>query len=141
MRKFCDAGTNPGNNWELLGVDYYSEAGSRELADCISREYRRILIDYGSWSDLADPEWARCDRKILVGSLSEWQAEDFMKLLEKQNRMDKSKSFGVVFGSEEARTAAEKAFHTTIRRIPFSADAFAVTGADMEFFRTWNVLI
>lgn len=141
MREFCAAGKKSENHWKLLEVDYFSGAGGRELAACINGTYDKILVDYGMWSDAADLEWARCDRKILIGSLSEWQAEVFSSLVKKLEIKDKNREYGMVFGSDEARTAMEKAFRITVQRIPFSADAFAVTGSDMEFFRTWNALI
>lgn len=140
LREFCRAKSGKDGCWSLLGVDYFSNAGSRQLADCMSRRYSRILIDYGLWDEGSSLEGARCDRRILLGSLSEWQAGRFADLIRAQGRADKSRSYGTVFGSEEARLAVERELHTAVRRIPFSADAFAVTGTDMQFFRTWRVL-
>lgn len=140
MREFCKAENEQRRYWRLLSVDYFSGAGGRELADCMRKSYRRILIDYGEWSDSKSLECARCDRKILVGSLSEWQAGCFADLIAAQGGKDKSQGYGAVFGSEEARLSVEKELGASVRRIPFSADAFAITGSDMRFFRTWDVL-
>ncbi len=141
MEKFCRGRKlKEGIAWQLLGVDYFSGAGSRELAACMDGTYRRILIDYGTWCDFASMECTRCDRKVIVGSLSEWQAEYFLEVIRGNGGRDKSWSYGAVFGSEEARRSVEKEFRTAVLRIPFSADAFAITGTDMDFFQKWNVL-
>lgn len=141
MREFCGAEHEQGQHWRLLGVDYFSGAGIRELADCMNGFYSRILIDYGEWNEIRGMECARCDRRILVGSFSEWQAAYFADLIRTQGGKDKKQGYGVVFGSEETRISVEKEFRTAVQRIPFSADAFSVTGNDMRFFRTWDVLV
>lgn len=120
----------------ILEVDYYGEAGAKALAGCLSGGYRRIIVDYGEITDTGMYECARCDRKIIVGALSEWQAGTFLELMQREPRRDKSWIYAAAFGSEETRREWEKAFGRSCVRIPASVDAFAVTRADMEFFRT-----
>lgn len=137
MRHFC--AEKSGNcrsvqPFRILEVDYYADAGSRELADCLNGDYRRILIDFGENTGEGICECARCDRKVIVGALSEWQAEAFLGLFRGDARRDKSWRYAAAFGSEETRKECKKTFKEEILRVPLSVDAFAVTRADMDFF-------
>lgn len=118
----------------ILEVDYYADAGAKELADCMNRDYRRILIDFGEITGEGICECARCDRKVIVGAFSEWQAEAFLELVRREAGRDKSWRYAAAFGSEETRKECEKTFKAEILRVPLSVDAFAVTRADMSFF-------
>ncbi|MDO4267770.1 MAG: hypothetical protein Q4C73_04790 [Eubacteriales bacterium] len=120
----------------ILEVDYYGRAGARALAGCLNGGYRRIIVDYGEITDTGMYECARCDLKIVVGALSEWQAGAFLELMQREPVRDRSWIYAAAFGSGEARREWEKAFGRPCIRIPASVDAFAVTRADMEFFRT-----
>lgn len=138
MKHFCVEG-KPGKHralqpFRILEVDYYADAGAKELADCMNGDYRRILIDFGEITGESICECARCDRKVIVGALSEWQAEAFLGLVRGEARRDKSWSYAAAFGSEETRKECEKTFKAEILRVPLSVDAFAVTRADMIFF-------
>lgn len=120
--------------FRILEVDYYADAGAKELADCINGDYRRILIDYGEITGESICECARCDRKVIVGALSEWQAEAFLGLVRGEARRDQSWSYAAAFGSEETRKECKRTFRADVLRVPLSVDAFAVTRADMSFF-------
>ncbi len=121
-------------DFQILEVDYYGRADAGVLADCLGRDYRHIIVDFGENSAARLSECARCDRKILVGGLSEWQAEAFLELAAAEPKRDESWIYTAAFGSEETRKEWEKAFRITCLRIPSSVDAFAVTSGAMKFF-------
>lgn len=120
--------------FRILEVDYFANAGAKELADCMNGGYRRILIDFGESTGDSICECARCDRKVIVGAFSEWQAEAFLEFFRGRARRDTSWSHVAAFGSEETRRACKKAFGVDVWRIPLSVDAFAITRSDMSFF-------
>lgn len=123
-----------GAGFSLLDVDYYANADAAVLAACLSEDYQDIIVDYGEITRASICECARCDRKVIVGSLSEWQAEAFLEAAGMETKRDKSWSYAAAFGSEKTRTEMEKSFRIKCLRIPTSVDAFAVTRADMDFF-------
>ena len=43
------------------------------------RNYEYIIVDYGVMTGAAVCDCARCDQKIIVGSLSEWRAGAFLE--------------------------------------------------------------
>ncbi len=144
MKSFCGKTDCTGGFWRLLGVDYFPRAGRQELAACINGAYHRILIDYGVWNTDSRAECTRCERKALVGSLTEWQAGTFLDLIrsetwkqEEARGVARSREWELftAFGSEETRRSVEKEFKMAVRRIPFSTDAFVITGVDLQFFQ------
>ncbi len=140
--KFCSMSGSGGRHeggtkgpFRILDVDYYAAADAAVMAVCLNGNYEYIIVDYGVMTGAAVCDCARCDKKIIVGSLSEWRAEAFLEAAGMDTERDKSWSCAAAFGSEETRKEWEKAFRRKCLRIPASEDAFAVTRADMEFFK------
>lgn len=117
----------------VMGVTYYPEADEQEFLACMKSNYRRILIDYGELTEKSAAGWLHCDKRILVGSFSEWQSGEFFRRIQRGAEWNADWLAAVVFGSEEARLSAEKEWRRNIYRIPFSADAFTITRTDMNF--------
>lgn len=134
IRQFCGKTGIAGKGFRILEVDYYERADASVFASCLSDTYQHIIVDYGEITEAALCECARCDRKVMIGSYSEWQAEAFLESVGRERKQDKSWTIAAAFGSEETRREWEKAFHRTCLRIPTSADAFAVRGTDLKFF-------
>lgn len=121
---------------EVMGVSYYPEAGNLQLMNCMNNNYKRILIDYGEYSLQNAADWLRCDKKILIGSFSEWRNEKFLEMLSKQEPNNHNKWVcAAVFGSEELQLTVEKELGVRIVRLPYAADAFTITRSDMDFLR------
>lgn len=142
MGRFCAVSGSGGRHgggaegpFRILDVDYYGAADAAVLAACLKKDYEYIIVDYGAITGPAMCDCARCDKKIIVGSLSEWRAEAFLEAAGMDTGRDKSWSCAAAFGSEETRREWEKRFRKKCLRIPASEDAFAVTRADMEFFK------
>lgn len=134
MEEFAGVQQKTSGCFRILEVDYYKAAGAGELAHCLNKNYHHIIIDFGEIAETSLVECARCERKVMVGSLSEWQAEAFLEAAGRSVKRKMSWSYAAAFGSEETRREWEKAFGHSCLRIPASADAFAVTRTDMDFF-------
>lgn len=134
MGRFCEADLKKSAPYRILGVDYYPQAGARELADCLNGDYRYIIADYGEVTGQKLLDCARCDWKVIVGSLSEWQAEAFLEIMKEAGSRDKSWKYATAFGSEESRKEIEKRFRIPVCRVPDSVDVFTITRADIRFF-------
>lgn len=134
MEKFCGGRLPDGDFSRILDVDYFAAADRETLGACMNRDYRRIIIDFGELTKESVWECARCDRKVVVGAWSEWQAEAFLEFLESRDERDGSWRYTAAFGSEETRKESKRTFGREILRIPLSVDAFAVTRSDMNFF-------
>lgn len=133
MAEFCGS-PGKGIPYKILEADYYAQAGARELAECLNKNYRYVIVDYGEITGQGFADCARCDLKVIVGSLSEWQAKMFSGAVTGKEKRDTSWRYAIAFGSEEARKRMERCFRIPVKRIPDSRDVFVVTRADMNFF-------
>lgn len=131
MGKFC---TDSADFCRILDADYYADADAETLIACLNERYQRIIVDFGENTKLHLQECARCDRKVIVGALTEWRAAAFLEEAGRKKERDKSWSYAAFFGSEDIRKELESTFQMTCMRIPASVDAFAVTRTDMKFF-------
>lgn len=121
--------------YRVLEVDYYPAAGGEELSGCVNKDYQKIILDFGNWRDECRTEFLRCNKKIIVMSLSEWQIDAFWEFYRREGEAKmKSLLCLTAFGSEESRKEINKRLKLSIGRIPFSADAFAITGEQMPWF-------
>ena len=127
---------NKSDRFRIMEVDYYKMADPAVLSHCLSRDYHYIIMDYGEATEENLYECARCDRKILVGSLSEWKVEAFLEILEQTERRDKSWRMAVVAGGEDTRKEIESMFRCRLQRIPASVDAFRITQEEILCFET-----
>ena len=133
-QKKTERSRNKSDRFRIMEVDYYKMADPSVLSFCLGRDYHYIILDYGEATESSLYECARCDRKILVGSLSEWKVEAFLEILEQTERSDKSWRMAVVAGGEDTRREIEKLFHCRLQRLPASADAFRITREEIPCF-------
>jgi len=113
--------------YRVLEVDYYKRSGAKELTDVLKSGYQNIVIDFGDIGNVLCADFLRCDRQFLIGSFSEWREGNFREFVRKHGAGKKSWTYLAVFGSEETRREFRRRPGIEVNRIPFSADAFAVT--------------
>lgn len=130
----CTGKVHPGKPYRVLDADFYKEAGSAELTRALDGSYKDILIDFGALGERLSAEFLRCDKQFLVGSFSEWQEECFREFVQKNGTGKKSWKYLAAFGSEETRKEFMRRPGIFAERIPFSADAFCVTGECAQLF-------
>ena len=133
-QKKTERSRNKSDRFRIMEVDYYKMADPSILSFCLGRDYHYIILDYGEVTESSLCECARCDRKILVGSLSEWKAEAFLEVLEQAGNRDESWRMAVVSGGEDTRREIEKLFRCRLQRLPASADAFRITREEIPCF-------
>ncbi len=133
----CTGLTAVESRYRILNVDFYPNSTSSVLADCLHMDYEEILIDFGTLKETVCEELLRCHRVFLTVSFTEWQDGAFWK---PESWEEWSVRNGwlclAAFGSEESRLRWNKRRRPTVRRIPFSVDAFTVNEPVMEFMRT-----
>lgn len=121
--------------FNVLEVVYYPESGATELADCLGKDYQRIIIDFGCMKEGNKAEFLRCHKKFVLVSLSEWQIDVFWRFYREEKKVKKeSWTYLAAFGSEETRMEINRRLKLSLDRIPLSVDAFTVTGEVMRWF-------
>lgn len=136
MEQFCMKKTDNQKPFELLEVHYYKSAGEEELVRCMELNYDKIIIDFGTSVGIGRMEYLRCDKKAVLMALSEWQIDACLEFaLWVDDKQRKNWGYFTVFGSEESRREIVKKLKIPLKRIPYSEDAFAVTGELMAYFK------
>lgn len=135
LEKICTGTIREEKPCRILEADYYKNAALTDLELALRKKYNDILIDFGDVKHEDLGEFWRCEKQFVVGSFSEWQQDDFREFeTEKRSEGRKSWTSLAVFGSEETRREFARRYRINTERIPFSADAFAVTEECGAFF-------
>lgn len=134
MKSICIKNADKKTPFRILAVDYYAAADAGEWMDSMKRDYKRVILDCGKADGNSLYDCARCDRTVVVGSLTEWQLTGFLEFLELAGKPYINWKYAAVFGSDESRKQLETRFCRRILKIPLSVDAFTISRADMDFF-------
>lgn len=124
-------------SFNIMGASYYKRAGKNELLGCTASGFNAIVIDFGTFRSEIQDEFLRCDRRFLVGSVSEWKLDAFAELASQTGTDRRGWEYFSVFGSREALKMTEKLLGIRIRRLPIAGSAFAITGDILDFFGTF----
>ncbi len=124
-------------SFNIMGAFYYKKAGKDELLGCAASGFNAIVIDFGTFRSEIQDEFLRCDRRFLVGSVSEWKLDAFAGLASQTGTDRRGWEFFSAFGSREALKMTEKLLGIRIRRIPIAGSAFAITEDILDFFGTF----
>lgn len=139
MEAFCMGRRSERKEYHVLDVLYVKNAGLEELVSCINRRYDRIIIDFGDSFSRNRTEFLRCDRRIVLLALSEWQMARCLEFtVLTAGERDKGWEYYTVFGSEETRLEIKRKLGLAVQRVPFSVDAFTVTREIMAFFKYFD---
>lgn len=140
MERICRSRERTGekkekNLFKALGVTYYKQGEACTLAGCMDGTFDEIVIDFGEATRDSMREWQRCQVKMVTAALGEWQLEDAFGMMEQGSRLGKSWIFLAAFGSEWTRREIKGRLGLTVHRIPFSADAFRIDNAMINWFQ------
>ncbi len=58
-------------SFNIMGASYFKRAGRDELVRCTVNGFNAIVIDFGTFRSEIQDEFLRCDRRFLIGSVSE----------------------------------------------------------------------
>ncbi len=131
----CTGRVSGARPFKVLDVDYFKAAADTDLVIATESGYEEIVIDFGDIGCADQEYFVRCDRQFLIGSFSEWQQGRFRESGMLNTSADKkSRKYLAAFGSAETGKEFLRRYRVDAERIPFSADAFAVTGECAEFF-------
>lgn len=120
--------------FNILGIFFCQKNGMEALDFCTEQGFEAVVIDFGCYEDGFRGEFLHCDRRFLIGSVSDWQLVRTVGCLTGEFARKWKVEYFVSFGAEENLRMAESCLRVPIRRIPFFPDAFTVTGEVMDFF-------
>lgn len=135
LGRVCTGGAEA-DVYHIQNVMFYPRADGAVLGECLRKHYEKIVVDFGVLGEQERAELLRCQKLYLILSFSEWQEGAFGS---PQNWERDAQMYGwqclAVFGSEESRKKWNRVRRPTVERIPFSADAFSLLPAQLQWLK------
>lgn len=135
IERVCRGSSGEKESFSVLEVLYYKNAGQKQLADCLEAGIQYVIVDFGIYEESRRQDFALCGKRILVGSFTEWQEEEFLQILGRKDSWEKRWIYVSVFGSWQMKKEAGKKLRFPVLEIPYNSDAFTVTSDILPFFR------
>lgn len=71
--------------FKIHDVDYYPKVAGNKLPWLMNQGYSFLVLDMGNLGEADFEEFLRCDRKLVIGSLSPWKIEKYRNFFELYN--------------------------------------------------------
>ncbi|MGN0351611.1 MAG: hypothetical protein ACI4ES_08155 [Roseburia sp.] len=111
----------------IYGVDYYPAVSLSRLSDFYNLDYRYFILDFGTPNKERYQDFLRCDRKLIIGSLSPWKRHCFETFLSVYQPLQQNVGnfvYLALFGNRADLLEFSHSHHLPIRAIPFIANPF-----------------
>lgn len=121
--------------FEYRGIDYFPYASEREILECENQGYQSIVVDFGCDYIQGRNEYLRCQKKLIVGSTSDWEFEEFFEFL-KWTEMERGKDwlYAAFLGGRKNRERLEKKMHLSVHSIPYLESPYWIDETVLHFF-------
>ncbi len=123
----------PARKFEIMGVRCVSGAGVAELLLSEEEGNSAVVIDFGVLGAANRDEFLRCDRRWIIGGMSDWQIDAAANAADGMRGRGEI-TFFCTFGAEEARRLFERWMGIRVIRIPWSDEAWKMDGRVLAFF-------
>ena len=64
-------------SFRYKGIVFYPNTPVTSLTEILQKDYRYFIIDVGVLNTYTTTDFLRCDKSLLIGSLSKWRASQF----------------------------------------------------------------
>lgn len=128
------AGKNGGRSFLVSGVSYLRKSGNNDVLKELVQEYECVIIDFGEREPEHEKMFFMCDRSFLVGSLSEWQLDDFASVIISGQYLGGKAEYFSSFGDRESVKLMQKRLGIRITEIPWNMNPFNINSGVLQFF-------
>lgn len=121
-------------------ASFYPGVGKERMAEILAKGYDCIVMDFGNAFKEHREEFLRCDKKIVVGSLTPWKRycmEDFIV----ESEMITGSSdwiYAINFAAEREVAVAARSLNRRVLPVPYERDPFFLSPGAMNF--TKNII-
>lgn len=122
---------------KLLGICYYTDICVGKIPELMNSRYEAFVLDLGDDYAAAREEFLRCDRKIVIGSISPWKAPAYEHFLKNVTASDNYESweFLALFANLSDRKKIQKRYGLHIVGVPWIENPFYLKKEDMVFLQ------
>lgn len=122
---------------KLLGVDYFTDIYVGKIPEIMNSGYEAFVLDLGANYDAAREEFLRCDRKIVIGSISPWKVfayEHFIKNVIASENCELWE-FLVLYANRKDKKQIQKRYGMHMLSVPWIENPFYLKKEDMIFIQ------
>ena len=114
--------------FQLHGVDYYPRISDSRIPELLNQGYDYLILDVGALDEANVPEFLRCDRKLVLGSLATWKLWKYEAFFQHFDSINLGEGFDflVQMGMYEHARRFSRAHHITMSQIPFIQNPFRI---------------
>ena len=122
---------------DLLGIHYFTDVSIGKIAEVINSQYEAFVLDLGGDYAAAREEFLRCDRKIVIGSISPWRItayERFLKNIIASENYERWE-FLVYLPNLVDKKSIQKRYGVNMISVPLIENPFYLKKEDMIFLQ------
>lgn len=111
----------------IYGVDYYPSVSLSQLSLFYNLDYQYFILDFGVPDQAHYQDFLRCDRKLIIGSLSPWKRycfDYFLSVCQPTQQQVGNVVYLALFGNRADVFEFSYSHHIPVRAIPFIANPF-----------------
>ncbi len=118
-------------------VTFYKKRNLQGIPEIIGDQYDCIVLDLGTDMVKNKSEFLRCDKKIVVSSLSVWKEHEMRQFIENTKHLRNSEQWTYVipFTDHAAVNRVSKKLHRKVYGIPYEPDPFFLTVSVINYFQ------
>lgn len=127
---------NIGKCFELYDLAYFYEVSTADLSIIYNLGYDIIVLDFGFDYAKARVEYLKCQKKLVIGSVSDWKKLLFMQKIEMLLKETGGEMFQylALFGEKVECQEWKKLYHIDIRGLPFEPDPYTIHNKNFDFY-------
>lgn len=121
--------------FEVNGMDFYEDVSYEDIPKIMANNYNYVILDISSNYILGRNEFLRSHKKIVVGSLSRWKAQEYLNYFENMQLLCEIPSCKFLSLSKDCEVIKiiKNKYRSTIGQIPFELNPFHIESNHMEW--------
>lgn len=122
---------------ELLGVRYFTGICQEQVPEIFNSRYEAFVLDLGTDFVSAREELLRCDRKIVIGSISPWKVSAYQYFIEQITMQQHADDWEYLclFGDRHDARKIQKRYGIHMLVVPFLENPFYLKRQDIAFLQ------
>lgn len=119
--------------FKLHGVTYYKNVHDKDMGTIMGGNYQCIILDLGTDFNKGRNEFLRSDKKIIIGSSSQWKKGEMQKLFQGVHEIkEENWTYILPFAKENEIKVLMKEYDETFYSFPFEPSPFVISAKTVE---------
>lgn len=125
------------DSFSIHRVTYYKHIQDKKIGEIIGDQYDCVILDLGTDFTKGKNEFLRCDKKIVVSSLSLWKRHELENFIQHTNHIKNSEQwiYAIPFGETNDIKFYTKEFQRDFYGIPYEPDPYIISAATIQLFQ------